>query len=272
MEVAPTPPILDVRDGASFERLHRTGAVNIPLEELGRRMHELPSRNVPLFIFDALEERMNAAVEQLRAAERSVAQVAFGDAWLHGGPTQTGPSTCRLWSPHEIVCEASDHAKRLWGDVTGRSVLDIACGTGRDAVYLALQGFDVEAWDILPDALERCDELARRNGVTVRTAYRDVEAQGQIIAPDAYDLIGCVNFLHRPLMPQIAEGVRSGGLIVYETFVEPQRERFGKPSREAHVLKPGELPNWFKGWEILACREGPSGPRRIAAGLIGQKP
>lgn len=267
-----TPPILDVRDPASYERLHRTGAVNIPLEELSRRMHELPPRDAPLVIFDIDERRASAASERLRLAERHIAQVAFGDAWLNDGPTQTGASTGRLWSPHEIVREAIEHARRLWGDVTGRRALDIACGTGRDAVFLAFQGFDVEGWDILPDALERCEDLAVRNGVSVRTDFRDVEAHGQIIAPEAYDLIICVNFLHRPLLPHIAAGVRPGGLVAYETFVEPQRERFGKPAREAHVLKPGELSTWFVGWEILTCREGPAGPRRIAAGLIARKP
>ena len=272
MDECPTPPILDVRDTASYERLHRTGAVNIPLEELGRRMHELPPRDAPLVIFDVDQGRSMTAAERLRAAERNVAQVACGDAWLHAGPTQTGSSSDRLWSPHAIIREAVKQARRVWGDVSGRRALDIACGTGRDAVYLAMQGFEVDAWDILPDALERCDDLASRNRVSVRTACRDVEATGQIISPEAYDLIICVNFLHRPLMPQIAGGVRTGGLIAYETFVEPQRERFGKPAREVHVLKKGELPKWFEGWDILASREGPSGPRRIAAGLTAQKP
>lgn len=265
-------PILDVRDSESYERLHRAAAVNIPLEELGRRMHELPARDAPLVIFDANEGRASTAAEWLRSCDRQVAEVAFGEAWLHEGPTQTGPSIGQLWSPHGIVREAIEHAKRLWREIRGRRALDLACGTGRDAVYLAMQRFDVEGWDVLPDALERCDELARRNGVSVRTACRDVEAQGQVIAPESYDLIVCVNFLHRPLMPQIGAGVRPGGLVAYETFVEPQRERFGKPARETHVLKPGELPTWFVGWEMLASREGPAGPRRIAAGLIARKP
>lgn len=266
-----TPPVLDVRDPAAYERLHRTGAVNIPLEELGRRMHELPPRDTPLVIFDDSEARARAAGEHLRLAERQIAQVAFGEAWLSAGPNQTGPWTGRLWSPHGIVGEAIEHAKRLWGGIAGRRALDIACGTGRDAVYLALQGFDVEAWDVLPDALERCAQLAERNDVVVRTARRDVESPRPVIQPVSFDLILCVNFLHRPLMPQIAAGVRPGGLVAYETFVEPQRERFGKPAREAHVLKPGELSTWFVGWEILIRREGPAGPRRIAAGLIARK-
>ncbi len=267
----PQPPILDVRGRAAYERLHRTGAVNIPLEELSRRMHELPARNAPLAIFDTEEARAAAAAERIRTGDRRVSEVAFGEAWLQRGPTAIGPSTDRLWSPHTVIREAVEQARRHWGAVENRRALDIACGTGRDAVYLALCGFNVEGWDILPDALERCDELAARNNVTVRTVRRDVEADGPIIESNRYDLIACVNFLHRPLMPQLAAAVRPGGIIAYETFVEPQRERFGKPSRDTHVLRAGELPTWFTGWEILANREGLSGSRRYAAGLIARK-
>jgi SAM-dependent methyltransferase len=234
-------------------------------------MHELPRRDSSLVIFDVDPARAKAAAERITAGDRRISEVVFGETWLQQGPTRSGPSSVRLWSPHSIVSEAVEHARRSWGDVTGRRALDIACGTGRDAIYLGLCGFDVEGWDILPDALERCDDLARRNGVTVRTRCRDVEEEGVIIEPQGYDLIACVNFLHRSLMSQIVAGVRRGGLVVYETFVEPQRERFGKPGREIHVLKPGELPQWFTGWELLACREGLSGPRRFAAGLIARR-
>lgn len=268
----PTTPILDVRDRAAYEKLHRSGAVNIPLEELNRRMHELPARHAPLLIFDMDDSRANAAAERIRTGDRKVSDVVSGQCWLIQGPTASGPSMDRLWSPHAIVQEAVDHARRNWGALEGRRALDVACGSGRDAVYLALCGFDVEGWDILPDALERCDELAARNRAKVRTSRHDLEAEGTIVEPNLFDLIACVNFLHRPLLPQLAAAVRPGGFIAYETFVEPQRERFGKPGRDAHVLKSAELPKWFTGWEILANREGLTGPRRFAAGLIAQKP
>jgi 2-polyprenyl-3-methyl-5-hydroxy-6-metoxy-1,4-benzoquinol methylase len=176
-----------------------------------------------------------------------------------------------LWQPHELLVEALGHARRLWHGLDGRRVLDIACGSGRDAVFLALSGLTVEAWDVLPDAIALCSELAERQGVVVETQCRDVEAD-TTIAKARYDLVTCFNFLHRPLMPSIASALRPGGLIVYETFVHPQRALFGRPRQDAHLLRPGELRTWFEGWEIQVLREALTGPRRFAASLVARKP
>ena len=51
-----------------------------------------------------------------------------------------------------------------------------------------------------------------------------------------HDLIRCFGFLHRPLLPSRVGGVRDGGLVVYETFVHPQREMFRKPRKDAHLV------------------------------------
>lgn len=288
--------VLDVRSTADFERLHRAGSANIPLEELTRRIHELPPRSVPVTIYDENPTRARWAASRLRVRERTVAGVVHGETWLTLGPTQNGPSRVRLWQPHELLKAAVEIASNAWGKVarsadsdsvrsTTRSgptgkfaqlpdpprALDIACGTGRDAVYLALCGFEVEAWDILPDAINRCQELAVRNGVTIKTRCRDV-VQDTTIAPARHDLVCCFNFLHRPLFSSMLEAVRPGGLIVCETFVEPQRAIFGKPVRAAHVLQSGELLAAFSSCEVLLYREGLAGPRRYAASLIARRP
>jgi tellurite methyltransferase len=266
-----TAIILDVRPAADFERGHRRGAVNIPLEELRSRMHELPPRDAPLFIYDADRTRARWARSRLRARQRNVAEVIHGLEWLEAGPVESGASRGRLWRSQAVLVEAVGLARRVWPTVQGCKALDVACGSGRDAVFLAMEGFAVEAWDILPDALERCRDLARRCGVTVAAVCRDVEADPAIPA-ESYDLICCFNFLHRPLMKAIADGVRPGGLVVYETFVQPQRELYGKPAREAHILRPGELPSWFQGWDVLSWREGLARPRRMTAALVARRP
>ena len=271
--------ILDVRPEAAFETCHRLGAVNIPLESLTIRIHELPPRERRLTIFDTCRTRASWARSRLRTRGRSKIDVVYGESWLAAGPTAGGPSHDRLWEPHGLLIEGVEAARRLWGVVEGRMALDIACGSGRDAVFLASSGFEVEAWDVLPDALERCRDLARRCGTEVRTVCCDVErdtASRAVSAPDIkapqYDLICCFNFLHRPLLPSILGGVRDGGLVVYETFVHPQREMFGKPRKDAHLLKPGELRGYFRGWDVLTCREGLADPRRQVASLIARKP
>lgn len=264
-------PLLDVRPSPAFAELHRSGAVNIPLEELARRIHELPPRDAPVRIYDDDATRARWAASRLRARDRTVAEIVYGREWLEAGPTQTGTSQHRLWRPHRLLEEAVNHARRLWGELSGRRALDIACGSGRDAVHLAICGMIVEAWDVLPDALDMCRDLAARNGVSMATRRRDVEANPDL-GTETWDMVTCFNFLHRPLLPRIAEGVRTGGLVVYETFVEPQRALFGKPSRPAHVLHPRELAAEFAEWETIVFREGLAGPRRYAASLIARKP
>lgn len=272
LDPAQTHPILDVRPAEAFERSHRTGAVNIPLEELAHRIHELPPRSVAVTIFDEHQTRARWAASRLLARERAVAAVHHGLSWLADGPTESGPSRSRLWQPHPLLIELVELIRRdrLLQLSNNPRALDIACGAGRDAVFLAMNGFRVEAWDILPDALAQVDDLARRCSVNIHTLQRDVERE-PAIAENAYELVCCFNFLHRPLLPRIAAAVRPGGLVVYETFVEPQRETFGKPSRASHVLATGELARAFADWEILVSREGLAGPRRYAASLIARK-
>lgn len=268
---AEAPAVLDVRSSAAFEELHRAGSVNIPLEELADRVHELPPRDRPLTLYHCNETMARWARSRLRARDRRRVHTVYGEEWLKSGPTAAGPSRDRLWQPHGLIVEAARLACGRRPIVPALRALDIACGCGRDAVYLAIEGWEVEAWDHLPDALQRAEDLARRSGVRLSTRQRDVE-RDPAIPPESFDLICCFNFLHRPLMAVIAEAVRPGGLVVYETFVHPQRSLFGKPTREAHVLKPGELPGWFGGWQVLVSREGLAGPRRFAASLVARKP
>ncbi len=269
-EKGPTDLVLDVRSAEDFQRCHRPDSVNIPLEELGGRVHELPPRDVPLTVYDTDARRARWARSRLQARRRIVQDVIHGGAWLEDVRTEVGPSRRHLWQPHSLLVEAAELAGEMWLSLAGRRALDVACGSGRDAVFLATSGFQVDAWDVLPDALERCSDLARRNGVTASTLCRDVETDPTIVS-ESWDMVCCFNFLHRPLIPFIAGAVKRGGLIVYETFVHPQREWFGKPRREARELRPGELRSCFDGWQVLISREGRTGPRRIAASLVARK-
>lgn len=264
-------PFLDVRSEAEFLGAHHPHAVNIPLEALADRIHELPPPYETLWLFDADSQRAGQAARMLRERDRMIEIIESGDPRIQHGGTVTGASTARLWRPHGLLHDLVAAMRTEWGDVKGRIALDVACGAGRDAVFLAEHGLQVTAWDILPDAVARCDDLARRTGVQLLANVRDVMAAGAI-PPDSVDVACCFNFLHRPLMPSLAEAIRPGGFVCYETFVDPQRERFGKPTRPERVLRPGELAKFFKGWTLLVSREGLVSQRRIAASLIAQRP
>ena len=89
----------------------------------------------------------------------------------------------------------------------------------------------------------------------------DLEQPEPPLPEHAWDLVVCVRFLHRPLLPRIARALAPGGHLVFETFRDGQ-QRFGKPVRARFLLQPGELLAAFPGLEVLhhdepAPAEGP---------------
>ena len=143
-------------------------------------------------------------------------------------------------------------------------VLDVAMGSGRNAVFMAKQGFVVEGVDISAEAVARAREAARIAGVQIAAVVADLEA-GYRIAPNAYDVIMVFNYLQRSLVPSLRAGVRVGGMVIYETFTVEQA-RFGKPQNPDFLLRPNELLDLFRGFRCLRYREGLlEGPRAVAS-------
>jgi SAM-dependent methyltransferase len=150
-------------------------------------------------------------------------------------------------------------------------VLDLAAGAGREAVFLALQGYRVEAWDHDADVLERARDLGLRHGARIDTVTRDLERRDPELPVGEHAIVTVFRFLHRPLMARIAAAVAPGGAVVYETFLRGQ-EQFGRPKHPRFLLDPGELPRHFPGFEIQRYEEltPPAGP--WLARLLACKP
>jgi len=115
----------------------------------------------------------------------------------------------------------------------GGEVLDVACGAGRHARWLARHGFEVFAVDRDPALFP--DPPA---GVALLGA--DLEAGPWPYEGRRFDAIVVTNYLHRPLLPVLAGSLEPGGVLLYETFARGN-ERFGKPSNPEFLLAPGEL-------------------------------
>ena len=115
----------------------------------------------------------------------------------------------------------------------GGRVLDLACGAGRHARWLAKLGFEV-------DAVDRDATLFADPPPGVRLRQADLEAGPWPYAGAAFDAIVVTNYLHRPLLPVLAGALEPGGILLYETFAQGN-ERFGKPSNPSFLLAPGEL-------------------------------
>jgi tellurite methyltransferase len=142
-------------------------------------------------------------------------------------------------------------------------VLDVAAGNGRNAVYLAGLGFTVEGIDKSEESVAAAREAAREAGVTITMRVVDLEL-GRAVPEAAYDVIICFNYLQRSLLPQIREGVRRGGMVVYETFTVDQAQ-FGRPRNPDHLLRYNELLEMFRDFRCLRYREGIFGDKAIAS-------
>jgi SAM-dependent methyltransferase len=149
-------------------------------------------------------------------------------------------------------------------------------GNGRNAIYLAARGFDVDGVDVNPEVVARARATARRLGAPIRAIVGNVEDGTYILPIEAYDVIVVFHFLFRPLFNDIREGLRPGGVVVYETFTTEQ-PRFGPPRNPAFLLEPGELKRFFADWEILRYHERVEpgttdlSPRALA-GIVARKP
>lgn len=236
----PRSRMLDPRDPQAAAGAPLADSVNIPFDALERRMHELPPRDQQIQVGGPrpLAERV---VTWLRERGRS-ATVCESPA-LDAAKTAAAPG--RLWEPTAMLAE-------LLSQISAGSAADLACGAGRDAVYLAAAGWHVVGVDHLDSALERARELARHYCVGFdppRWLRADLESEAFVLE-QRVDLVTCFRFLHRPLWARIRQYLRPHGHVICETFTTEHRARHGKPHGAAFVLEAGELPELFPGFRI----------------------
>ncbi len=152
----------------------------------------------------------------------------------------------------------------------GGKALDIAMGEGRNAVFLAKNGFDVDGCDISEIAVKKARELAQENKVTIHAFVADLETYQ--LPKNTYDVIACFYYLQRNLIPQMKDALKPGGVIIYETYTIENREHgFGGPKNEDYLLKPNELLNLFKDLKIIYYRELILNNKKAVASLIAKK-
>ncbi len=166
----------------------------------------------------------------------------------------------RPFEPHPLLV-------RYAGELSGGDALDLACGRGQNAIWLAEHGYRVDAIDISPVALALARAEAARRGLTVNFIEADLDTYVLPIA--AYDLIAVFYFLNRQLFPAIQAALRPGGWLFYETF------NTGRLASDPHIppaylLEPGELPRRFAGWRIMEA--GDDGSRPYSSYLVCRKP
>jgi len=147
--------------------------------------------------------------------------------------------------------------------------LDLACGNGRNACFLADHGFEVDAVDISEEGLRR---FVCRSTVINRIC-QDVESFR--IHPRRYQLIVNTRFLMRRLFPALQEGLLPGGVLIFETYLQEASVTAARKFGRNHLLRDNELRHAFPALQTRAYREGPSrqkdAPARKAS-LIAVRP
>ena len=163
-------------------------------------------------------------------------------------------------SPPSVILTAHRHLL----PPAGRA-LELAAGDGRNSLWLARQGFVVDAIDIAAAGLSRLASEARRQGLRIQPILADLESFP--LPESRYELVVSTRYLQRSLFASLRSAVRPGGIIVFETFIHEQA-RVGHPKNPAFLLEPGELRAQFSDFTRLVDEEGwletESGPAFLA--------
>jgi len=130
--------------------------------------------------------------------------------------------------------------------------LDIAMGTGRNAIFLASQGYEVDAIDSSEVAVEKVRSFAQKESLSINATQADLS--NYQIAEETYDVIINFYFLERSLISQIKGALKPGGMLLFETYTVEQ-PRYGRPHNPAYLLKPNELLNSFMDFHIIYYHE-----------------
>ena len=151
--------------------------------------------------------------------------------------------------------------------------LDLACGLGGNALFLASTKLSVQAWDISSVAIDKLNRHATSKHLFIQTEVRDVVA----LPPqeETFDVIIVSYFLHRALAKSLCAALRPNGLLFYQTFTRNKVSETG-PKNPDFLLSKNELLELFGNLQLLAYREeGKTGDikkgLRNEALLIGQK-
>jgi SAM-dependent methyltransferase len=157
--------------------------------------------------------------------------------------------------------EPSSVLEKYWSLAPVGNALDIACGNGRNSIFLAEKGFVVDAVDISKAAT---DHLAGSHP-NINVICTDLDMWN--VPRNGYDLIVNIRFLDRRLFPRIEEGLKPGGVLIFESFLEGHRKEF--------CLDENELLHAFNSFRVVYYEEkrtdSSEKPSRIAS-LVAIKP
>ena len=116
--------------------------------------------------------------------------------------------------------QAPDEELIRYADLFPKSglALDLACGLGKNALYLAQQGLDVVALDGSSKGLAVLDQAANAFGLSAKVQTLQADLDEYALPEAHFDLIIVVRYLNPLLFPAIAAALKPGGVLLYKTF------------------------------------------------------
>lgn len=161
-------------------------------------------------------------------------------------------------------------------DVPRGRALDVACGAGRNALFLAASGFDVDAIDISEIGLERARANALVRGLKVNWIAGDIERGISEFLPDRqrYELVVMVRYVNMQLVPELISLLSDPGVLIVEEHLRTGSDVAG-PKQSAYRLRPNELLRAARNMRIVHYHEGlvadPDGRSAALAQLVAYR-
>ena len=137
----------------------------------------------------------------------------------------------------------------------GMQVLDIGCGEGKDAVYMAAKGYAVTAFDLTENGIRKTLLLARDRGVDIKAYVDDINT---FETDDQFDIIyssGTIQYLFeenkKPFFDKLERITKKNGIVFFNVFVDkPFLELPPDWDKEEKMWKPGELFSYLPAWKF----------------------
>jgi len=150
-------------------------------------------------------------------------------------------------------------------------VLDIAMGEGRNALFLAENGFMVDGIERSEEAIKTAFLRAEKRMLHLNIIKADLEKFEFNPDENSYDIIICFYYLQRTLFPFIKKWLKKNGIIVYQTFTIDNLKYQNRPKNPDHVLQHNELLKAFLDFRINFYRECVLNNETAVASLIAEK-
>jgi SAM-dependent methyltransferase len=175
-------------------------------------------------------------------------------------------------SHQELNVPASDWVQTHTSKIkAGGRVLDYACGSGRHAICLAKQGFQVVAIDRDLASLQQIKN--NHPDLAIQIEAIDLETDAWSLSHlGTFDAVIVTNYLYRPFLQKLPNLLNSQGVLIYETFAFGN-ETVGRPSRPDFLLRHGELLHMCAGLHIVAYENGfIDSPARFVQRVVAAQP